>query len=268
MVILAVDDEKLALEALTEAVKTASPESEVYGFRRASEALEFAEQGPCDAAFLDISMRDMSGVDLAERLIALHEKINIIFTTGYSEYAGRAYEMHASGYIMKPVTPEKVKEELIRLRYDVPEKEAPKLYVRAFGNFEVYMEGGRPLRFFSAKSKELFAYLIDRNGAVCSDQEVIAALWEDDGPDSSDHTSYYRKSKRELRLALEENGFGDILVRVRGGIGILPDKVNCDYYEYLRNGGRSGASYSYRGEYMSQYSWSEFTHGLLEMNSQ
>ena len=47
----------------------------------------------------------------------------------------------------------------------------------------------------------------------------------------------------------------------RGKIGIIADKVKCDYYNWC-NGNRIGNEY--RGEYMMQYSWAEDTNGLLE----
>ena len=39
--------------------------------------------------------------------------------------------------------------------------------------------GGRPLSFKRSKSKELLAYLVDRNGATCTNGEMLAVLWED-----------------------------------------------------------------------------------------
>ena len=107
MVIFAVDDERLALESLIGAVRKCVPEAEIFGFRKASEALEAAQEKKADIAFLDIEMRETNGISLADKLIERNPKVNIIFTTGYSEYAGKAFELHASGYILKPVTVEK-----------------------------------------------------------------------------------------------------------------------------------------------------------------
>ena len=117
MTILAVDDEKLALEGLMRSIRAAAPEADVRGFRDPEEALRFAETIPLYAVFLDIEMRGMDGITLAKQLLQTEPKTNIIFTTGYGEYAGRAFDLHASGYIMKPVTEEKVRRELSALRY-------------------------------------------------------------------------------------------------------------------------------------------------------
>ena len=260
MTILAVDDEKLALEGLMRSIRAAAPEADVRGFRDPEEALRFAETIPLYAVFLDIEMRGMDGITLAKQLLQTEPKTNIIFTTGYGEYAGRAFDLHASGYIMKPVTEEKVRRELSALRYRaVPER---RLVIRAFGNFEAYVDG-EPVRFQTGKAKELLAYLVDRRGAVCLNGELLSALWEDDGEEAN-HTSYLKKIRRSLFDTLEAVGCGDVISRTRGGLAILTDKISCDYYRYLKYGNEPGMPPLYRGEYMMQYSWAEFTHGVLE----
>lgn len=265
MKILAVDDEKLALDGLVRAIRAAAPEAEVFGFRDPAEALRCAETNALYAVFLDIEMRGMDGITLAKQLLQAEPKTNIIFTTGYGEYAGRAFDIHASGYIMKPVTEEKVRAELGALRYRPAKEVKPQLVIRAFGNFEAYV-GGEPVRFQTGMAKELLAYLVDRRGAVCSNGELLSALWEDESEDSS-HMSYLKKIRRSLFDTLEAVGCGDVIARSRGGLAILTDKIDCDYYQYLEHGNEPGMPPLYRGEYMMQYSWAEFTHGILERES-
>lgn len=258
MTIYAVEDELIALNGLVDKIRKVRPEAEVRGFRFAREALECAETFLCDVAFVDIKMRDMDGVAFAQKLISLNPKVNIIFTTGYSEYMKEAFEMHASGYIMKPVTEEEIERELSNLRYEV---QNAKLTVRAFGDFEVFYKG-KPVQFHMAKTKELFAYLVDRRGAVMSNRAISAVLWEDDfggfGHRIS-HESYFKKIRRDLRNTLDSIGCGDVLIQEYGSLGIYPNAIDCDYYHFLESD-----SSLYRGEYMSQYSWSEMTHAMLE----
>ena len=68
MNIIAVDDEKLALETLTDSILKVMPDRAVHGFRKPEEALEFARENRCDVAFLDIKMRGMTGLELAMQL--------------------------------------------------------------------------------------------------------------------------------------------------------------------------------------------------------
>jgi two-component system LytT family response regulator len=179
MRILACDDERIPLELLTEAIREARPEAELIGFSDPAELLAFAEHSRADVAFLDIQMYGITGLELAKRLKDIMPDINIVFVTGYSQYAGEAFHLRASGYVMKPTTKEMIEEELEHLRNPVAEKHTTRLQVQCFGNFEVYSEG-IPLHFEFSRSKELFAYLVDRRGAAVNTGELCSVLWDDD----------------------------------------------------------------------------------------
>lgn len=256
MNIMAVDDERIALEGLVDAIRKAAPDAEVRGFRYAEDALEYAETAPCDVAFLDVEMTGLNGVTLAERLKLLNPDVNIIFATGFGRYRDAAFDLHASGYLTKPITAEKVKKELAELRR--PVREQKRIRVQAFGNFEVYLDG-RPMTFKYSRTKELLAYLVDRRGALCTNGEIMAILFEDDG-----HETYLRSLRKDLSDTLEAAGCGGIITQQRGRLGIVPEEIECDYYDWCA-GKRTGETY--RGEYMSQYSWSEYAHAALDQEA-
>ena len=257
---IAVDDKKIPLEALVEAIEGASPDIDLTPFRNPAEVLSWEELASVDVAFVDIDMPVMSGVELAQKLKLANPKINIIFATGYSEYTGDAMSMHASGYLTKPITVDKVKRELEDLRHPVAEESGHRLYVRCFGNFEAFVDGN-PLTFDRSRTKELLAYLVDRRGAVVSNSEVEAVLWEDSSSESSVH-SYMRNLVADLRHSLEREGLGEVLVKRRGSQGVNPSTFDCDFYDYLA--GKPSAINAYEGEYMSQYSWAEMTLAQLD----
>lgn len=180
MKILAADDETLAREMLTDAIREAVPDADIFDFAKPSELLAFAGENTCDIAFLDIHMRGMNGVELAKKLKDLNPKLNIIFVTGFDQYTGEAMALHASGYIMKPVTKEKVELELSELRHPITPKSDVLLRVQCFGNFDVFTPDGQPVHFERSRSKEVFAYLVHRHGSSCSIKEIAAALFEDE----------------------------------------------------------------------------------------
>ncbi len=266
MRIIAVDDEKLALEGLVTEIALAVPEAEINGFRNGRDAVSFAKEHKTDIAFLDIEMRGMSGLTLGEELINLYPDINLIYTTGYSEYAVQAIGMRCSGYVLKPVTAEKIKKEIENLRNPVDEVGEKRLYAKTFGRFEALVDG-RPLRFKYQKTKEMLAYLVDRRGELVSNADLVSILWEDDSPDSS-HVSYLKNIRTDLLKTLDDSGCAECIARTRGEIGILPGSIDCDYYDYLDNIGVEGFDKLFKGEYMSQYSWGEYTLASLhgEMN--
>lgn len=254
MRIIAVDDEKIALDALSSAIKAIVTEDEVVSFRYPEDALAYAKENVCDIAFLDVEMAGMSGVELAEKMKEYNTEINIVFCTGHGSYRDVAFELHASGYLMKPITPEKVKREIENLRRPIFEKK--KLKVQTFGNFEVYLDG-KPLAFKYRRTKELFAYLVDRVGAMCTVGEIIGILFEDEGG----REDYFQKLRRDLLSTLEDVGCANAIVHKRGMLGVVVTEIQCDYYDYLNN--KKELATSYFGEYMSQYSFAEYTNAHL-----
>lgn len=254
MTIFAVDDAPMALKALYRALCEAAPDAAIRCFSDAGAALSAARELPCDAAFLDIQMPGMDGLELAGRLKRLHPRVNIIFVTAHDEHMGRAFALHASGYLRKPVRVEAVRRELDDLRYPVAPPEVKRVRFQTFGNFEVFIDGD-PVRFQRSKTKELLAYLVDR-GTICTNAEIIAALWPE-----NISGSYFRTLRKDLFDTFSDAGCAGALIRRRDAQGVRAGAVSCDYYDWKR--GLPQARSAYQGEYMTQYSWAEFTHGML-----
>ncbi len=261
MRIIAVDDKPLPRRALVRAIEQADPEAQITACASADEVLALPDLTSYTVAFVDIDMPGTSGVDLARKLRQSNPQLNVVFATGYSEFMEDAFAIHSSGYLMKPITAEKVRRELDDLRRP-PQGENTRegLFVRCFGNFEVFVDG-RPLTFSRTKTKELLAYLIDRRGAVVGLREVEAALWEESPHDGRVSGSYLRTLVADLRSSLQACGCPDVLIRRYGVLGIDINHVACDYYDFLR--GDPKAIADWRGEYMSQYSWAEPTKAAL-----
>lgn len=118
-VVIVVDDERVILQGFVHMLENTLPGVDVYGFYKAAEALRFAENSRIDIAFLDIELRGESGVDLARSIMALWPRVNIIFVTSHSEFTGEAIDLRCSGYLMKPLTSEKIRTEIEHLRYSV-----------------------------------------------------------------------------------------------------------------------------------------------------
>lgn len=261
MQILAIDDEARALSLLQKAIRDAAPEAEVLPFRSGKQALEAIEQQMLrpDFIFSDIQMPDLNGLELAVRLRIAAPEAKLVFVTGYSHYALDAFQLHASGYILKPVDEARIREELEHHGIQEKMPEPDKLVVRCFGAFEAFWNG-IPLSFGRQQTKELLAYLIDRRGAYCSAEEIIAAIWEDE-LDMPAAKHRIRNLVGDLRKTLKGVGLEQMLLRKRNQLAILPACTDCDYYRMLE--GDMDAVNAFRGEYMAQYSWAELTKGEL-----
>lgn len=249
--IVAVDDEPLALELLVRTIHDVRPQALIMAFTEPDAVMDYARDNPVDVAFLDIQMCGRNGVDLADALRQLHPTINLIFVTGYDQYAGDAMALHASGYILKPVNRAKVEKELSDLRHPrIPAL----LKVRCFGNFDVFGPDGQPLHFTRSKSKEAFAYLVYRCGAGCTVRELAATLFEDE-PYDSQKCQYMQKILSSMMNALRKAGAESVIAKRYNNMAVNMDRLDCDYYRLLRS--PQEPSREYRGEFMVQYPWAE-----------
>lgn len=260
MNILAVDDEYYALELMKRALCEVAAGSVVYLCRDVESALNTAREHPIDVAFLDIHMPEKNGIELALELKKLYPKVNIVFATGFSEYMKEGIDLRMSGYIMKPVTPEAVKIELENLRNPIEWNNEKRIKILTFGNFDVFVDGA-PLKFERKQAKEILAYLVDKRGTSATYPELAAVLWEDE--------EYDRTKQKNLQVyiaslvkTLNSVEIRDLILKNRQGILLNTKIVDCDYYRFLEGDAR--AVNSFAGQYMSAYSWAEFTVGYLE----
>ena len=129
------------------------------------------------------------------------------------------------------------------------------LRVRCFGHFEVFFHD-KPVIFTRQQSKELLAFLVDREGTACTSEQIVGALWEGE-TDMKAAKSRVRKLISDLRATLAQIGMEDVLIRERRQIAVRRSMIDCDYYRMLD--GDMAAVNAYRGEYMLEYSWAELT---------
>ena len=252
---IAVDDEIYMLETLQEAVSASSDIEQTEAFSTCSAALAYAAENPVDIAFLDINMRGIGGLGLAEKLMELQPRCKIIFCTGYQEYAVSAFQLHVSGYLMKPITAEAVQKEIDHIKgVKATEK---LLTIKCFGNFEV-LYNGEDLPFRRKKAKELLAVLVDRNGAGMTAKQICAILFPEDTDDSK-NAAYLRQLVLDLKNTLKTIRAEEVLRHETPYYRLDTNLVKCDYISFLETG-----KPKFHGEYMTQYSWAEETCAMLQ----
>lgn len=115
--VIMVDDRKLILTGGLPILEEVIPHANVTGFTQAQEALDYASANRVALAFLDIELRNTSGLVLCRDLLKINPRTNVIYLTAYSDYALDAWSTGASGFMLKPVTPQGVREQLKNLRY-------------------------------------------------------------------------------------------------------------------------------------------------------
>ena len=95
-----VDDEPLARKGLEDKVQKTGFMDIVGMFSGGVEANRFLSETTVDLMFLDIQMPDITGLELLQ---TLKNPPMVIFTTAYSEYALKGFELDAIDYLLKPI---------------------------------------------------------------------------------------------------------------------------------------------------------------------
>ncbi len=118
--VIVVEDMPALLRGSVRMLEEELPEVEICGFASGEEALRFAQSSRVALAFLDVELGgEMDGLTLAKHLTEIDPRTNIIYLTGHTEYIQEAAYEHFSGYILKPLTPERIRHELAHLRFPV-----------------------------------------------------------------------------------------------------------------------------------------------------
>lgn len=183
---IVVDDEPLALTHLAEEIERFSDIRVIGKYRNPKTALDAICTQLPDVVFLDIEMPEMSGVELAERILTVLPHMKIVFVTVYDAFAIQAFEMDALDYILKPVSEERLQKTLARLK--LSNEAAPpsaalshSVKVHCFKSLQFERGGKEPaaLRWKTFKAQELFIYLLYNCGQPVRKQLIIADLWGD-----------------------------------------------------------------------------------------
>ncbi len=115
--IILVDDEEIILRGSLPILSQIFPNASITGFRKVSEALNYAQGNRISIAFLDIEIGNKSGLELCGELLKIDPCINVIFLTSYSDYSMDAWDTGACGFILKPLSVDNINNCLKRLRY-------------------------------------------------------------------------------------------------------------------------------------------------------
>lgn len=115
--IAVLDDESVEIEYLTTLTQEWAQATEtavnISGFASAEAFLfEYEEDKNFDILLLDIQMKAMDGIELAEKIRENNRSVQIVFITGFPDYISRGYDVSALHYLIKPVEKEKLFEVL------------------------------------------------------------------------------------------------------------------------------------------------------------
>ena len=117
MKIIILDNHKLIIAEIRRQVLSVLPKAECTCFTKQREAIEYVKNNHVDVALLDIDMPGLNGIEVAELMCRINPRLNIIFVTGYPEYALQAFSVPVSDFIVKPVSEDALKATFNKLRF-------------------------------------------------------------------------------------------------------------------------------------------------------
>lgn len=229
---IAVDDEELGLSRIVRLLRESEYLSYIKGYTRSKEAIENADIDNADIAFLDIEMPEIDGLMLAEMLMERNPKIEVVFVTAHDKYALQAFEVHAIGYLLKPIQLDSIKQKLERvlLRQNNIKvvKKPRKLYIKIFKYFLVSENEDmkNTIEFRTEKTKELLGLLLSYQGKPISKDKIIYMLWPDmeiERAAKNFHTTCYY-----VRKIIKNLGISNFILRKENGYSINVDYVDSD----------------------------------------
>lgn len=237
MRVIAVDDEFMSLMRLERILKEIPNVSFTGGYQNPEDALLNQADARPEVAFLDVEMPQMSGLSLAERLTEKDPALEVVFVTAHEQYALRAYQQNAIGYLLKPVQPEDIRAQMDRIaRYkkELPKEKPELLRCNVFGAFHVCIgpDFTRVVSFRTEKSAELLALLINQRGKPLSRDTICNQLWPDmiaERAIRNFHTTAYN-----IRHTFASLGFSNILQRAQESYWINLDRIQSELEIFCR----------------------------------
>jgi two-component system LytT family response regulator len=113
--VLIVDDEAPARQNLTRLVRAIGGATVVGEATDGRTAVQMILAGGIDLVLLDIQMPELDGLSVV-RTVGVTLMPSVVFVTAYDQYAIAAFDLHATGYLLKPVSRAKLAEQLARVR--------------------------------------------------------------------------------------------------------------------------------------------------------
>jgi DNA-binding LytR/AlgR family response regulator len=114
--LLAVDDERPALEDLVRMLEALPQVEEVAAAESAHDALvALAEGPPVDGVFLDVRMPGLDGLEVARVLRRFEHPPGLVFVSAFDSFAVDAFAVAALDYLVKPVARRRLEEAVERV---------------------------------------------------------------------------------------------------------------------------------------------------------
>lgn len=236
MKVILVDDDKAMILILKRIMNKIEGVEIINTFNSSINVLEFIKDNCIDMVFLDISMPGENGMELARSIYLISPSTDIVFITSHREYAVDAFEIYAFDYIIKPVLKERVERTIKRafekkslLIKKIPEKEK-NISVYLLGGIDVSSKSLGTVKWMSAKSMELFIYLLLNGGRNISKNVIIEDVFQ--GMPLKNAENYLKTSVYQIRKAFEPHASDSILILKNGYYKLECSEFYVDFMDF------------------------------------
>lgn len=282
MDVVIIDDEPLLLNILKSKLQQMEQIRKIYTYTDPYDALNNIKQDNPEAIFLDVEIKPINGIDLAEVIKSKYPRIKIVFVTSCKDYAIEAFDLNAIDYLIRPVYTERLRETISRICPDSvvkvkdnPEhtyelKEYPKMV--CFFNSMRFLDQYRkeiPIQWRTRKTQELFALLVHHRGKKLRKDLIVEELWPNhkwqNGMSLLYNSIYYlrrtlKKINFNIEIKNEKNTYTLIMNDVELDVQKWQDKIDTlpeltrDTYLHHKE-----VIHMYKGDYLNEheYHWSE-----------
>ncbi len=233
-----VDDEVPALEELQYHLSKYPDVSVIDMYSNPMVAIEAIQAKKPDLVFLDIDMPFINGMEFALKIQDINIKTEIVFVTAHHEYSLQAFEVHALDYILKPIADERFSKTMARvieqcnIRND-QSKKSESVFIKCFGKFDIIKNdkmGNEVLKWRTAKTRELFLYLLCRHDKTITKNELINVLFEGFEEKKAQNNLYV--TMFYLKKSLDNFGTTEISIKENYTLNVSPGI--CDFIDFMR----------------------------------
>ncbi|WP_088832255.1 response regulator [Paenibacillus tyrfis] len=181
-----VDDEHLALIGLKKAIEREASEVEIVAtYSDSTEVMAGVLAHRPDVVFLDIHMPEINGLNLGKQIQTVVPGTEIVFVTGYDQYAVQAFELYALDYIMKPLHKDRLRQTIQRIKEKLAIKGTKKTQdansplICCFNQLQYKLPGmdAQNVKWRTSKAQELFAYLLHHRDRTINRSVLLELLW-------------------------------------------------------------------------------------------
>ena len=154
------DDDLLYMNQVKEMIEIWGKEHHqdvsIYLFNHGDALINSYQKSHIEVILLDIMMPLLNGMETAHEIRKNDSVVKIIFLTSSPEFALESYEVRAQGYILKPVSQEKLSKELNELAIQYDEEPKHLILKTAFGYQKQYFHD---IEYIEAQNKRVLFHL-------------------------------------------------------------------------------------------------------------